>query len=147
MVELNYVNSDEISDFKNGADIRLSVLFNTLNTSVPNDTIAMTNELFKNSVTHNNLVEVHGLLTESMSVYNREAIATVFDKLVAYDNQTYYDIICIIRSIIEMKDNNERVSFCDKILNIREYETYDNASDYVNTSGEDYNEDTYPEEE
>ena len=136
MVELNFIRSTETEGFSDGAKIRLSTVVDILDETAFSSSMSleMASQLFEGSAIHDALGKVHGILTSSMETYDPNALMEVFNSIVGYDQQLYYDIICIIRALIEVADNDEKNNFIRAICHIANAEvagrtTYESADE------------------
>lgn len=113
MVELNFVRSTETTGFNDGANIRLSTIVDMLDETAFSTSMSldMANALFEGSAIHDTLGKVHGILGANMETYDPTSLIQAISMIVGYDQQLYYDIICIMRALIEVADNTEKNNF------------------------------------
>lgn len=130
MVELNFVRSTETDGFKDGADIRLSTIVDILDETAFSSSMSleMANSLFEGSAIHDTLGKVHGILGANMETYDPSTLIQAISMIVGYNQQMYYDIICIMRALIEVADNAEKNNFIRMIGHIASAEVAGHAT-------------------
>ena len=79
---------------------------------------ASVDHLYANTVTHAAYMEIIEACEQAKSEYNRETIADIFDSIVSMDQQTYYDIICIISLIMQGQDSSNRTEYINHIYTL-----------------------------
>lgn len=78
----------------------------------------LANELYAKTADHIEADALVELTSSAMSTYDPNVIATIFDKLVRLDQQSYYDTLSILQSIVLAKDLDNRTTFLDAIRHV-----------------------------
>lgn len=78
----------------------------------------LANELYAKTADHVEADSLVELTSSAMSTYDPNVIATIFDKLVRLDQQSYYDSLSILQSIVLAKDLDNRTKFLDAIRHV-----------------------------
>ncbi len=118
MVQITNVEKEAINDY--GVDIAV-----TISTKEPKkedfikyENFTLANELYAKTADHINSNDIIELTSSAMSTYDPNVIATIFDKLVKLDQQSYYDALSILQSIVLAKDLDNRTKFLDDIRHV-----------------------------
>lgn len=144
MVQITNVEKDLSSNY--GVDIAV-----TISTKEPNpkdfikhENFDLANELYAKTADHIEADELVELTSSAMSTYDPSVIATIFDKLVRLDQQSYYDAISIVQSIVLAKDLDNRTKFLDDIKHVSDEnytpEVYNSSEDIVDETSENEDE-------
>lgn len=78
----------------------------------------LANDLYAKTADHIEADALVELTSSAMSTYDPNVIATIFDKLVRLDQQSYYDSLSILQSIVLAKDLDNRTKFLDAIRHV-----------------------------
>lgn len=118
MVQITNVEKEAINDY--GVDIAVTISTKEPKTEdfIKYENFTLANELYVKTADHINADDIIELTSSAMSTYNPNVIATIFDKLVKLDQQSYYDALSILQSIVLAKDLDNRTKFLDDIRHV-----------------------------
>lgn len=118
MVQITNVEKEATNDY--GVDIAI-----TISTKEPkeedfikSENFDLANELYAKTADHITADDIVDLTSSAMATYDPNVIATIFDKLVRLDQQSYYDALSILQSIVLAKDLDNRTKFLDDIRHV-----------------------------
>lgn len=98
---------------------------------------ASVSNLYTNTVNHAAYMEIIDACEQAKSEYNRETIADIFDSIVSMDQQTYYDIICIISLIMQGQDSANRTEYINHIYSLIDSKPCDEPDNNTEDIGKD----------
>ncbi len=118
MVQITNVEKEAIYDY--GVDIAVTISTKEPKTEdfIKTENFDLANELYAKTADHIEADSIAKLASSAMSTYNPNVIATIFDKLVRLDQQSYYDALSILQSIVLAKDLDNRTKFLDNIRHV-----------------------------
>lgn len=143
MLEINYVKKDEVQSFNAGANMKLSIIVDELDTSdFSEPTIEYIRSMYNNTQNHITLSRMKATTQQvlgNIQEGNNDVLGTVnelLNNIAVFDIQFYFDIIAAIGGIIDSIDNNDSVAYGNRFKLALEEEMYkrnkeasDNASD------------------
>lgn len=118
MVQITNTEKEAIYDY--GVDIAVTISTKEPKTEdfIKPENFDLANELYTKTADHIEADSIVELASSAMSTYDPNVIATIFDKLVRLDQQSYYDALSILQSIVLAKDLDNRTKFLDNIRHV-----------------------------
>ena len=118
MVQITNAEKEAIYDY--GVDIAVTISTKEPKTEdfIKPENFDLANELYTKTADHIEADSIVELASSAMSTYDPNVIATIFDKLVRLDQQSYYDALSILQSIVLAKDLDNRTKFLDNIRHV-----------------------------
>lgn len=138
MVELRYISTEEISNFKEGANVQVNLLYDENHNFTKPSSIKMAEELYLKSASNERITNICSAIEKNSSTFNKEEVADIMNEIVALDPQIYYDVIITAFAMLQVKNITLKNQFIEEMCDVFSEES--NSIEEVITS----NEDTYP---
>lgn len=118
MVQITNAEKEAIYDYGVNIAVTISTKEPKIEDFIKPENFDLANELYAKTADHIEADNIVELASSAMSTYDPNVIATIFDKLVRLDQQSYYDALSILQSIVLAKDLDNRTKFLDNIRHV-----------------------------